>query len=197
MDEGAVTSNYAADRETVLKLLNDALATEIVCTLRYRRHQFMAQGLASKSIAAEFAEHAREEQEHADRIADRITQLDGQPDFNPSGLLARSHSEYVAGGSLVEMIRENLVAERIAIDTYGEIVRYLGNDDPTTRVMFESILAKEEEHAEDMQDLLGHLGSGPSPFNKESATPPGKDPSKDDAGVTRAGNGGSPNARPR
>jgi bacterioferritin len=159
IEDGAVTSTYAADRETVLRLLNDALATEIVCTLRYKRHYFMAQGLASKSVAAEFAEHAREEQEHADRIAERITQLDGEPDFNPAGLITRSHSEYVEGDSLVDMIKENLVAERIAIDTYAEIIRYLGNNDPTTRVMFESILTNEEEHAEDMQDLLGHLGA--------------------------------------
>lgn len=163
MEEGAVTSKYAANRETVLKILNEALATEIVCMLRYKRHYFMAQGLASKSVAAEFAEHAAEEQEHADRIAERITQLDGEPDFNPGGLLTRSHSEYVEGDSLVDMIRENLVAERIAIDTYGEIIRYLGNDDPTTRSMFESILATEEEHAEDMQDLLGHLGETAQP----------------------------------
>jgi bacterioferritin len=158
MSQGAVTSKYGADREAVLKLLNEALATEIVCTLRYKRHYFMAQGLSSKSVAAEFAEHASEEQEHADRIAERITQLDGKPDFNPAGLLARSHSEYVEGENLVDMIKENLVAERIAIDTYGEIIRYLGNDDPTTRAMFESILASEEEHAEDMQNLLGSVG---------------------------------------
>lgn len=159
IEDGAVTSTYAADRETVLRLLNDALATEIVCTLRYKRHQFMAQGLASKSVAAEFEEHAKEEQGHADRIAERITQLDGEPDFNPAGLLTRSHSEYVEGETLVDMIKENLVAERIAIETYGGIIRYLGNNDPTTRVMFESILSNEEEHAEDMQDLLGHLGA--------------------------------------
>jgi bacterioferritin len=157
MEKGAVTSKYAADREVVLKILNEALATEIVCTLRYKRHQFMAQGLSSKSVATEFAEHAAEEQGHADLIAERITQLDGEPNFNPEGLLTRSHSEYVEGENLVDMIKENLVAERIAIDTYGEIIRYLGNDDPTTRAMFEGILATEEEHAEDMQDLLGQL----------------------------------------
>jgi bacterioferritin len=182
MDKGAVTSKYAADRTTVLKLLNEALATEIVCTLRYKRHQFMAQGLSSKSVAAEFAEHAREEQEHADLIAARITQLDGEPDFNPAGLLTRSHSEYVEGEGLVDMIKENLVAERIAIDTYGEIIRYLGNDDPTTRAMFESILSTEEEHAEDMQDLLGHLGADMK-VEKDSGA--------------KASNGGSKHTNPR
>jgi bacterioferritin len=173
MDDGAVTSKYAADRETVIRILNEALATEIVCALRYKRHYYMAQGLSSKSIAAEFREHAKEEEEHADRIAERITQLDGEPDFNPAGLLTRSHSEYVEGETLVEMIKENLVAERIAIDTYGEIVRYLGNDDPTTRAMFESILATEEEHAEDMQNLLGHLGAA------EATSPKAKTPQVD------------------
>jgi bacterioferritin len=176
MDDGAVTSKYAADRETVIRILNEALATEIVCTLRYKRHYYMAQGLSSKSIAAEFREHAKEEQEHADRIAERITQLDGEPDFNPAGLLTRSHSEYVEGETLVEMIKENLVAERIAIDTYGEIVRYLGNDDPTTRTMFESILATEEEHAEDMQNLLGHVGAVEDATAKP--VPAGKDNNK-------------------
>jgi bacterioferritin len=139
-------------------VLNEALATEIVCVLRYKRHYFMAAGLASASIAAEFAEHATEEQEHADRIAERITQLDGEPDFDPKGLLTRSHSEYEEGTNLVEMIKEDLVAERIAIDSYSEIIRFLGEDDPTTRRMMEEILAKEEEHASELTDLLGRLG---------------------------------------
>ncbi|WP_176059711.1 ferritin-like domain-containing protein [Paraburkholderia sp. BCC1876] len=154
MSDGPVTQSYGADRETVLKLLNDALATEIVCTLRYKRHHFMAKGINSEAVAAEFAEHAAEEQEHADRIAERIVQLGGAPDFAPDGLKTRSHSEYKEGDNLTDMIKENLVAERIAIDTYREIVRYLGEKDVTTRRMFEDILAVEEEHADDMADLL-------------------------------------------
>lgn len=154
MSDGPVTQSYGADRTTVLKLLNDALATEIVCTLRYKRHHFMAKGINSEAVAAEFAEHATEEQEHADRLAERIVQLGGEPDFAPDGLKIRAHSEYKEGGSLTEMIKENLIAERIAIDTYREIVRYLGEKDVTTRRLFEEILAVEEEHADDMADLL-------------------------------------------
>ncbi|NML29755.1 ferritin-like domain-containing protein [Paraburkholderia antibiotica] len=154
MSDGPVTQTYSANLDTVLKLLNDALATEIVCTLRYKRHHFMAKGINSEAVAAEFAEHASEEQEHADRIAERIVQLGGEPDFAPQGLGARSHSEYKEGTDLTDMIRENLVAERIAIDTYREIVRYLGDKDVTTRRLFEEILAVEEEHADDMADLL-------------------------------------------
>ena len=155
IERGAVTEGYKADRETVIKLLNEGLATEIVCNLRYRRHYFMAMGIHAEPVAAEFLQHAQEEQGHADQIAERITQLGGEPDFNPEGLLSRSHAEYVEGQSLVDMIRENLVAERIAIDSYSEIVRYLGGNDPTTRRMLEEILAKEEEHADDLADLLG------------------------------------------
>ncbi|QSN62142.1 MULTISPECIES: bacterioferritin [unclassified Caballeronia] len=154
MDEGPVTSTYAADRETVLKLLNDALATEWVCTLRYKRHYFMAKGIHSEAVAKEFAEHATEEQEHADMLAERIVQLGGSPDFAPDSLKSRSHSEYKEGADLIDMIRENLIAERIAIDTYREIIRYLGDKDVTTRRIFEEILAVEEEHADDMADLL-------------------------------------------
>jgi bacterioferritin len=154
MEKGAVTEGYQADRETVLRLLNEALATEIVCVLRYKRHQFMASGLAAVSVAEEFAEHAAEEQQHADRIAERITQLDGAPNFSPEGLATRSHSEYVEGHTLTEMIQEDLVAERIAIESYSEIVRYLGEKDPTSRRMMEEILAKEEEHADDMRTLI-------------------------------------------
>jgi len=157
IEAGAVTASYRADRETVVKLLNEALATEIVCTLRYRRHYHMAQGLTSASIAGEFLEHANDELDHADRIATRITQLDGEPDFNPQGLATRSHAEYQEGANLVEMLREDLVAERVAIESYGEIVRYLGTDDPTTRRLMEDILAKEEEHANDLSDLLARL----------------------------------------
>jgi bacterioferritin len=154
MSDGAVTQTYGADRQAVLKLLNDALATEIVCTLRYKRHHFMAKGINSEAVAAEFAAHATEEQEHADRFAERIVQLGGEPDFAPEGLKTRSHSEYKEGGNLTDMIRENLIAERIAIDTYREIIRYLGDNDVTTRRIFEEVLAVEEEHADDMADLL-------------------------------------------
>jgi bacterioferritin len=157
IEQGAVTEGYKADRKTVLKVLNQALATEIVCVLRYRRHHFMAAGIHSQAVAEEFLEHAKEEQEHADMIAARIVQLDGEPDFNPEGLLTRSHSEYVEGGTLADMIREDLVAERIAIESYGEIVRYLGENDPTSRRMMEEVLAKEEEHAEDMKTLLERI----------------------------------------
>jgi bacterioferritin len=157
IDEGAVTATYAADRETVLKLLNDALATEIVCVLRYRRHYFMAKGLPAKSIADEFMVHSTEEQGHADQIAERIVQLGGEPNFNPEGLASRSHAEYIEGHSLVDMIKEDLVAERIAIDSYREIVQYLGNKDSTSRRLMESILAVEEEHADELADMLADL----------------------------------------
>jgi bacterioferritin len=157
IDEGAVTAGYTADRETVLKLLNEALATEIVCVLRYRRHYFMARGINSKSIAAEFLIHANEEQGHADLIAERIVQLGGEPDFSPDSLTSRSHAEYVEGNTLMDMIKENLVAERIAIDSYREMIQYLGNQDPTTSRMLEGILAMEEEHADDLVDVLEGL----------------------------------------
>lgn len=154
MQDGAVTGGYAADRETVIKILNEALATEIVCVLRYKHHYFMASGLNAEPVAQEFLEHANEEQQHADEIAGRITQLGGKPNLSPEGLLTRSHSEYVEGESLREMIEENLVAERIAIDSYREIIQYLGDKDPTTRRLMEDILAVEEEHADDMAGLL-------------------------------------------
>ena len=159
IEEGAVTAGYQADRETVLKLLNDALATEIVCTLRYRRHYFMAKGIHSKAIADEFLQHSNEEQQHADQLAERIVQLGGEPNFSPDGLLTRSHAEYVEGTTLVDMIKEDLVAERVAIDSYREIVNYLGDKDPTSRRIMESIMAVEEEHADDMADLLSGLPS--------------------------------------
>lgn len=154
IEDGAVTDSYKGDRNVVLRVLNEALATEIVCVLRYKRHHYMAKGIHSQAVAEEFLEHAAEEQEHADMIAERITQLDGEPNFNPDGLLTRSHSEYVEGETLTDMIREDLVAERIAVESYSEIIRYLANNDPTSRRMMESILAKEEEHAEDMKTLL-------------------------------------------
>ncbi|PAU62492.1 bacterioferritin [Pseudomonas sp. PIC25] len=158
VENGAVTEGYAADRETVLRLLNEALATELVCNLRYRRHYHMASGLKASVAADEFLEHAEQELEHADRLAERIVQLGGAPDFNPEGLTQRSHAQYVEGVNLREMIVENLVAERIAIDSYREIVQYLGEHDPTTRRIFEDILAQEEEHADDMASLLDGLG---------------------------------------
>ncbi|RDU97789.1 ferritin-like domain-containing protein [Trinickia dinghuensis] len=159
IEEGAVTAGYQADRAAVLKLLNDALATEIVCTLRYRRHYFMAKGIHSKAIADEFLQHSNEEQQHADQLAERIVQLGGEPNFSPDGLLTRSHAEYVEGKSLVDMIKEDLVAERVAIDSYREIITFLGEKDPTSRRVMESILAMEEEHADDMADLLTGLPS--------------------------------------
>lgn len=152
--QGAVTPGYHADREAVLKLLNEALATEIVCTLRYKRHYYMAQGIHAEGVVEEFLEHAKEEQQHADQIAERITQLGGAPDFSPDGLTSRSHAEYVEGDSLEDMIKEDLVAERIAIDSYREMINYFGQDDPTSRRLMEEILAKEEEHADDLVRLL-------------------------------------------
>ena len=154
IEAGAVTDGYKADREQVAKVLNDVLATEIVCVLRYKRHYYMAQGINSDPVKTEFLQHANEEQEHADWVAERITQIGGEPNFNPEGLATRSHSEYKPGQSLTDMIKEDLVAERIAIESYSEIVRWLSNDDPTTRVLMEQILKMEEEHANDISDLL-------------------------------------------
>ena len=158
IEQGAVTAGYSADRDTVIKLLNEALATEIVCVLRYKRHFFMASGINAQSVAAEFQQHAIEEQAHADQIAQRIVQLGGKPDFSPEGLATRSHSEYHDGDDLLEMVREDLIAERIAIDSYGEMIKYLGNNDITTRRMLEGILAMEEEHADDLSSLLVEIG---------------------------------------
>ena len=154
IEEGAVTEGYRGDRETVVKLLNEALATEIVCVLRYKRHYFMAQGIHAEPIAQEYLTHANEEQGHADQIAARIIQLGGAPNFSPDGLLSRSHSEYVEGTTLIDMIKEDLVAERIAIDSYNEIIRWLSDNDVTTRRMLEDILAVEEEHADDLLTML-------------------------------------------
>ena len=157
IEEGAVTVGYRGDRETIIRILNEALATEIVCVLRYKRHHFMAQGIHADPIAAEFLQHANEEQAHADQIAGRIVQLGGSPNFNPEGLLTRSHSEYVEGTSLVEMIKEDLVAERIAIESYSEMIQFIADRDPTTRRMLEGILAVEEEHADDLASVLADL----------------------------------------
>ena len=158
IQNGAVTEGYTADRETVVKLLNEALATEIVCVLRYKRHYFMASGINAESVASEFLQHANEEQGHADSIAQRIVQLKGEPNFNPDGLLSRSHAEYVEGTTLIDMIKEDLVAERIAIDSYREMITYFGTDDPTSRRLMEEILAVEEEHADDLVNLLEKMG---------------------------------------
>jgi bacterioferritin len=161
VERGAVTDTYGLDVETSVKVLNEALATEVVCTLRYMRHYYMAQGIHSVSVADEFREHAREEQDHADRLAQRIVQLGGEPDLSPEGLATRSHAEYVEGDTLIEMIREDLIAERVAIESYTEMVRYFGDRDPTSRRLLEEILAKEEEHAEDLNSLLRTLGHAP------------------------------------
>lgn len=157
MQEGAVTEGYRGNRETVIKLLNEALATEIVCVLRYKRHYFMAQGIHSDPIAAEFLQHANEEQGHADELAGRIVQLGGSPNFSPEGIQSRSHSEYVEGTTLLDMIKEDLIAERIAIDSYTEMIRYIGDDDITTRRILEGILAVEEEHADDLSSFLADM----------------------------------------
>ncbi|HEY5426512.1 MAG TPA: ferritin-like domain-containing protein [Candidatus Tumulicola sp.] len=154
IEQGAITDSYELDANQVCDILNQALATEIVCVLRYKRHYYMANGLNKDAVAAEFLEHANDEQRHADSIAERITQLGGSPNFNPEGLASRSHSEYKEGSSLVDMIKEDLIAERVAIESYNEIVRFLGDKDPTSRRLMESILAVEEEHANDMNDLL-------------------------------------------
>ena len=154
IEQGAVTAGYSADRDTVTKLLNTALATEIICQLRYKRHYFMADGIHAEAAKAEFLEHAQQEAEHADSIAGRIVQLGGAPDFSPEGLAARSHAQYVEGQTLLEMVQEDLVAERIAIDSYREMIAYFGDQDPTTRRMMEEILATEEEHADDLVSLL-------------------------------------------
>jgi bacterioferritin len=158
IEQGAVTPGYTAKRETVVKLLNEALATEIVCVLRYKRHYFMASGIHAQSVAAEFLQHANEEQAHADEIARRIVQLGGEPNLSPDGMLSRSHSEYVEGANLLDMIKEDLVAERVAIDSYREMIEYIGEKDTTTKRMLEGILAMEEEHADDLVGMLADLG---------------------------------------
>jgi bacterioferritin len=160
MSEGAITSAYLADKDQVISVLNEVLATELVCVLRYKNHYYMASGINAQPIAAEFLQHANEEQLHADWVAQRITQLGGVPNFNPEGLATRSHAQYAGGESLDAMIVEDLVAERIAIETYSEIIRWLENDDPTTRRMIEDILKMEEEHADDLASLLATLGKG-------------------------------------
>ncbi len=158
IEQGAITEGYKVDLGTAVKILNEALATEIVCVLRYKRHYYMASGIHSEAVAAEFLQHANEEQGHADEIAARIVQLGGAPDLNPDGLTSRSHAEYVEGETLIDMIKEDLVAERIAIDSYREMIKYFGTDDSTSRRMLEGILAMEEEHADDLVSMLSELG---------------------------------------
>ncbi len=159
IDQGAVTSNYQGDAKQTIEILQSVLATEIVCVLRYTMNAVVARGISSEGVKAEFDEHAAEEQQHARQVAERINQLGGTPDFNPEGLATRAASQYTVGGNLLEMIKENLVAERIACEHYRELIRYFADKDPTTRVMMESILSKEEEHANDMLDLLAaHQG---------------------------------------
>jgi bacterioferritin len=163
LEQGPVTHGYKADPKKVIAVLNEVLATELVCVLRYKRHYHMASGIHAESVAKEFLQHAKEEELHADRIAQRITQLQGEPNFDPEGLGARSHSEYVEGDSLAEMIREDLVAERIAVESYTEIIRWLGDDDPTTRNLIEDILKKEEEHADDLSNMLENFDPEKAP----------------------------------
>jgi bacterioferritin len=158
IEQGAVTPTYKPDREAVVRMLNQALATEIVCALRYKRHYFTLNGIDARLVAEQFKQHADDEQEHADKIAERIVQLGGAPDFSPQGLHARSYTQYVPGSTLLEMIREDLVAERVGIDAYREMIAYLGNDDPTSRRMLEGILADKEKHAEDLAAMLRELG---------------------------------------
>jgi bacterioferritin len=156
VEAGPITEAYGADRERVIEVLNEALATELVCVLRYKRHYYMASGIHAQAAMAEFLEHANDELGHADQLAERITQLQGAPNYDPSTLASRSHAEYVPGTDLQDMIREDLVAERIAIESYQEIIRWLGDKDPTTRILFESILAVEEMHADDLLNLIQH-----------------------------------------
>jgi len=163
IEQGAVTEGYAADRHAVLKMLNGALATELVCVLRYRRHHYMARGIHSQAVASEFLVHSNEELGHVDQIAERIVQLGGEPDFAPDTLIERSHAQYMEASTLVDMIKEDLVAERIAIDSYRHFIQYLSDQDPTTRRMLEGILAVEEEHADELADLLQRVPQEPAP----------------------------------
>jgi bacterioferritin len=172
MEDGAVTQSYKGDVNKTVEILNEALATEIVCVLRYLHHYFMATGVHAKSVAGEFKEHADAEREHADMLAERIQQLGGKPDFNPKGLLERSVSQYVEGETLADMIREDLIAERVVIEVYQEMIRYFGDNDPTTRVIIEQLLKDEEEHASDLADLLYIT-------NPETGKSEGQDPGAD------------------
>jgi bacterioferritin len=204
IDEGAITPDYQLDREQSIRILNEALATELVCTLRYQFHYFMATGIHSQAVKEEFKEHAREEQEHAERLAERIKQLGGKPQMNPAMLTGLSHSEYREGDTLADMIREDLIAERIAVESYREMIGYFGERDPTSRVMMEEILAKEEEHADELADLLfavdpstGH-GARPLYFADETRGSEGEEDggSREGAGRDRAGPAQKPSQKP-
>ena len=177
MEDGAVTQGYKGDVNKTISILNEALATEIVCVLRYMHHYFMATGVHGAAARDEFKEHADEEREHADLIAERIQQLGGKPDFNPRGLLERSTSHYVEGETLADMIREDLIAERMVIELYQEMIRYFGNDDPTTRILIEQVLKDEEQHASDLSDLLYIT-------NPETGKTEGQDPGTDALQIT-------------
>ncbi len=167
LSKGAVTQNYRGDIRQAIEILQSVLATEIVCVLRYTMHAVSATGISSDGVKAEFAQHAKEEQQHMMAVAERINQLGGKPNFNPEGLATRAASQYAEGENLVDMIEENLIAERIAVEHYRELIRFFGDDDPGTRVMLEGILTTEEEHANDMQDLLdAHQGASPRPRGK-------------------------------
>ena len=170
IDEGAVTPSYGADRVRVVELLNHALATELVCVLRYKHHYFVAAGLPAEAIKQEFIEHANEEQHHADLLAERIIQLGGDPNMNPVGITMRSHAEYGNGDSLVEMLRDDLVAERVAIEAYTEAIRFLGDNDPTTKRLLAEILATEERHAEEVASMLANLSQKRTPRRPDIAT---------------------------
>ncbi|WP_020208055.1 ferritin-like domain-containing protein [Gilvimarinus chinensis] len=159
MMDGAVTEDYTENRDTILKLLNEALATELICVLRYKTHYYTANGRGTKAAAEEFWEHAQEEQEHADRLAERIAQLGGKPEMNPDLLSTHAHSDYHSGGDTLDMLKEDLIAERIAISSYREMIAYVGDQDPTTRRILEDLLAQEEEHADDLVDLIEHIGN--------------------------------------
>jgi bacterioferritin len=171
IEQGAVTPSYSANKQTVLNLLNEALATELVCVLRYRRHYFMAEGLLAEAIKKEFLTHAQEEQEHADKLAERIVQLGGEPNFDPQGLTSRSHSEYKEGGDLNSMLEENLIAERVAIESYREMINYIKDHDHTTRRILEHILSVEEEHAEELASMMKNLGTRPQARGNGSPPP--------------------------
>jgi bacterioferritin len=157
LDQGPITSEYGADRDRVIKVFNEVLATEIVCVLRYMRHYYMADGIDGESVKQEFLGHANDERDHADRAAKRIVQLGGEPDLNPAVLAKRSHTEYAEGHTLTEMLEEDLVAERIAVASYQEIIRWLGDGDPTSRRVMEGLLSDEEEHADDLRSLLARI----------------------------------------
>ncbi|HET9363421.1 MAG TPA: ferritin-like domain-containing protein [Candidatus Angelobacter sp.] len=179
MEEGAVTESYKGDVNKTIEILNEALATEIVCVLRYMHHYFMATGVHAKGVADEFKEHADDEREHADMLAERIQQLGGKPDFNPKGLLERSVSQYVEGETLADMIREDLIAERTVIEVYQEMIRYFANNDPTTRTILEHLLQEEEEHASDLADLLYIT-------NPETGQSEGEDPGADPLAIANS-----------